>query len=200
MPVSADNVSLREKLKTADVFDEFVELMFDAEMHYDELLEKLESWNISSSLGALSRFKAAHIGWWSMERAKNEEREFLTTHGDKLDDVTRNLVKTRLFQAAANPNTSTKDVLKMKDLLIREAGLENDVKKLAEDVRQRDEALKQKQVQLDLQQRRVEALEAQAAAAAEKLNDLRDPEKAEDPEIRQRILDEVDRAMGIKKS
>lgn len=199
MSVSADNVSLKKKLKDAEVFDEFVELMFDLEKSYEELLEQLESWGISSSLGALSRFKRAHLGWWSMERAKSEERDFLTTHGDSLDDVTRNMVKTRLFQAAANPNTSTKDVLKMKDLMIREAGLETEVKKLEADVRQKDEALRQKQEQLDMQRRKVEALEAQAMAAAKELEKLRDPEQADDPEMRQRILDEVDRAMGIKK-
>ena len=87
----------------------------------------------------------------------------------------------------------------MKDLLIREAGLKNENKKLESDVKVKERALQQKQEQLDMQRRRVEALEAQAAAASEKLNELRDPGKADDPAMRQRILDEVDRAMGIKK-
>jgi len=179
MSVSADNISLREKLKAADVFDEFVELMFDAEMHYDELLGELEKWNISSSLGALSRFKAAHIGWWSMERAKKQEREFLTEHGDKLDDVMRNMVKVRLFQASANPNTSTKDVLKMKDLLIREAGLQSENKKLETDVKLKERALEQKDRALEQSERRLQMLEAKVGTANEAMESeqLSDEEK-----------------------
>jgi hypothetical protein len=75
----ADNESLHDKLKRAEVLEEFLELMFAHEQHYDELLEQLEKWGISSSMGALSRFKASHIGHWSMERAKNEERDFFST-------------------------------------------------------------------------------------------------------------------------
>ena len=171
MAVSADNISLREKLKAVDVFDEFVELMFDVEVHYEPLLEQLEKWGISSSLGALSRFKAAHIGWWSMERAKKQEREFLTEHGDKLDEVTRNMVKVRLFQASANPNTSTKDVLKMKDLLIREAGLENDVKKLTGDVKLKERALEQKDRTLEQSERKLQLLESKVGNANEAMED-----------------------------
>lgn len=164
-----DNQSLRDKLKAADVLDEFLELMFAHEKHYDELLEQLETWGISSSMGALSRFKASHIGPWSMERAKNEERDFLEKHGADLDEVTRRMIAQRVFQLAANPNTTSKDVLKMKDLLLREANMKLDIQRLENDIRQRDKALEQKDRALEQAERKVAALEEQKKAALQAL-------------------------------
>jgi len=189
------NESLYDRLEKAEVREEFDALMFDQRMNYLELLEELERWGISSSLGALSRYKATWRGPWAMERAKREEREFLTTHGADLDESTRKLVAMRIFQDAASPETSTKDVLRMREQEIQMAKLKQDAVKLE----QAERKLEQAQQMIDLQKRKIEALEAQAEAAAKELEKLRDPEKAEDPEMRQRILDEVDRAMGIKK-
>lgn len=193
---SPTNESLAERLHATEVYDEFCALMFDQGMRYEELLEELEKWGISSSLGALSRFKGSHRGPWAMERAKREEKDFLSAHGAELDETTRKLVAMRIFQDAASPETSTKDVLRMKDQEIQMAKLRQDAVKLE----QAERKLGQAQELIDLQIRKIEALEAQATAAAVKLNELRDPAKAEDPKMRQLILDEVDRAMGIKKS
>ncbi len=173
MPAT-DNEALYDKLKRANVLDEFMELMFAHGTHYDDLLEQLEKWGISSSLGALSRFKASHLGAWSFERARQQEKDFLTQHGGDLDELTRNALRVRIFNDAASPNTSTKDVLKMQDLRLREANTKLDVERLQNDVRQKDKALEQKDRALEQSERRVEALEAQAAAtklAAEKTKD-----------------------------
>jgi hypothetical protein len=166
----ADNESLHEKLKRAEVLEEFLELMFAHEQHYDELLEQLEKWGISSSMGALSRFKASHIGPWSMERAKNEERDFLERHGADLDEATRRMIAQRVFQLAANPNTSSKDVLKMKDLLLREANMKLDIQRLENDIRQKDKALEQKDRALEQAERKVAAQEKLISEAKETLN------------------------------
>lgn len=176
---ATDNEHLRDKLKSADVLDEFIELMFDHETPYAELLEQLEKWGISSSMGALSRFKRSHMSAWSMQRAQREEREFLEKHGANLDEVTRNMVAVRIFNASANPNTSTKDVLKMKDLLIREAQMKQDAEKLKLDNEHKTRALEQKDKLIELQTRKIEALEAQAAKGNEVLADeaLTDEEK-----------------------
>lgn len=192
---SITNEPLRERLCKAEVVEEFDALMFDQRMHYEELLEQLEKWGISSSMGALSRYKATWRGPWAMERAKREEKAFLESHGADLDETTRKLVAMRIFQDAASPETSTKDVLRMREHEIQMAKLKQDAVKL----QQAERKLTQAQELIDLQKRKIEALEAQAAAAAQKIDELRDPEKAQDPEMRQRILDEVDRAMGIKK-
>lgn len=194
-PLSTSPDSLAERLHLAEVYEEFCELMFGQLVRYEELLEQLEKWGISSSLGALSRFKASHRGPWAMERAKREERDFLAKHGADLDASTRQLVAMRIFQDAASPETSTKDVLRMRDQEIQLAKLKQDAVKLE----QAEKKLDQAQQLIDLQKRKIEALEAQAIAASEKLDELRDPSKADDPEVRQRILDEVDRAMGLKK-
>jgi hypothetical protein len=155
-----DNESLADKLKAKQVFEEFVELMFGLETEYADLLEQLEKWGISSSMGALSRFKASHLGWWSMERAKKQERDFLTQHGANLDEVTRNMIAVRIFQAAANPNTTNKDVLKIKEMLLREAQMKQDLKKLEQELALKTRALDQKDEQIELLRRRIEAAEA----------------------------------------
>jgi len=160
-----DNQWLRDKLKAADVLDEFIELMFDHEQTYAELLEQLEKWGISSSMGALSRFKRSHMSAWSMDRAKREDKDFLEKHGADLEDITRRMVQTRIFNASANPNTSTKDVLKMKDLLIREAQMKQDAAKLKQDNEHKTKALEQKDKLIEMQERKIAALEAQRTAA-----------------------------------
>lgn len=166
-----DNESLASKLKTKQVFDEFVELMFGLETEYTDLLEQLEKWGISSSMGALSRFKASHVGWWSMERAKREERDFLTQHGANLDEVTRNMIAVRIFQAAANPNTTNKDVLKIKDLLLREAQMKQDLQKLEQDNELKTRALDQKDEQIAQAERKIAAQEKLIAETRGDLSD-----------------------------
>lgn len=174
-----DNQWLRDKLKAADVLDEFTELMFDHELTFVELLEQLEKWGISSSMGSLSRFKRSHISDWSMHRAQRDEREFLEKHGANLDDVTRNMVAVRIFNASANPNTSTKDVLKMKDLLIREAQMKQDAEKLKLDNEHKTRALEQKDKLIEMQERKIAALEAKLGTANEAMENtsLSDEEK-----------------------
>jgi hypothetical protein len=162
-----DKTSLYDKLRTSGMLDEFRELMFAQQTPYDELLEQLEKWNISSSMGALSRFKAAHVGQWSMERAIDAERDFLTQHGANLDEATRKLICLRVFNLAANPDTPTRDVLKMKDLLIREANNKLAIEKLESDIRQRDRALEQKDKMIEMAERKVAALEEERGRASD---------------------------------
>lgn len=128
---NADNESLHDKLKSKEVLGEFMELMFAHERSYEELLEELEKWGISSSLGALSRFKASHKSEWSMERAKREHSEFLALHGMELDEVTRQMTAVNIFNIAANPNTPHKVVLKMRDQEIKLAMLKQTDRRLA---------------------------------------------------------------------
>ncbi len=162
---SMDLTPLADRLTKAEVYDEFCALMFDEEMHYHELLLELDKWNVSSSKGALSRFKASQRGKWAMERAKREEKEFLATHGAELDEATRKLIAMRIFQDAAAPNTSTKDVLRMAELEVQKAKLQQDAIKL----KQAQTKLEQAQELIDLQKRKIETLEAaEARVLAEK--------------------------------
>lgn len=161
----SDNESLYSKLKSKDVLDEFCELMFSHERGYEELLEELEKWGISSSLGALSRFKRSQIGPWSMERAKREQRDFLEAHGADLDEVTRQMVAVNIFNAAANPNTPTKVVLKMRDQEIKMAMLKHDAQRLE----QAEKKLAQQDQLIDMQRRKIEVLEAQRREAEKAL-------------------------------
>lgn len=189
-----DTSSLYDKLRTSGMLDEFRELMFAQQLHYDELLTKLEEWGISSSMGALSRFKAAHVGQWSMERAIDAERDFLKEHGADLDEATRKLIALRVFNLAANPDTPTKDVLKMKDLLIREANMKLSIEKLQNDIRQRDRALEQKDRDLEQRERRIAALET----AGQQIKQVSTDPVLSPEEMRERVMRIVDESMGIK--
>lgn len=163
MPKLLSTETLETKLVRADVYDEFCALMFDEELRYDDLMEKLESWGISSSKGALSRFNVSHRGPWAMERARLQHEKFLADNGATLDDTTRRLIAMRIFQDAASPNTSTKDVLRMAELEVQRARLQQDGVKLE----QAETKLKQAQELIDLQKRKIEALEAAERRAEE---------------------------------
>lgn len=190
------NESLADRLIKAEVYEEFCALMFGQRMRYEDLLEQLEKWSLSSSMGALTRFSESHRSQWILARAKAQHESMLHDSGTTLDAAQRKLVAENLFNLAASPEVSDKTLLKMRDQEIKLAELEHDKIKIS----QAEKKLDQAQELIDLQKRKIEALEAQAAAAAAKIEELRDPAKAADPEMRQRILDEVDRAMGIKKS
>ena len=196
MSTDIDNESLADRLRKAEVYEEFCELIFAQSVRYEDLLEQLEKWGISSSLGALSRFKASHRGPWAMARARREHEAFLRENGADLDEAERRLVAMRIFQDAANPDTPTKLVLKMRDQHHGAAKLRIENERLKMDAVK----LEQAQALIDLQERKIKALEDAHKAAAEAVEKLRDPSKAADPEMRERILDEVDRAMGIKKT
>lgn len=195
MASPSSNESLADRLVRAEVYDEFCALMFGQRMRYEDLLEQLEKWNLSSSMGGLHRFSESHRSQWILARAKREHQAMLEDSGSTLELAQRKLVAENLFNLAASPEVSDKTLLKMRDQEIKLAELEHDKIKIA----QAEKKLEQAQELIDLQKRKIEALEAQATAAAAKINELRDPSKAADPEARQRILDEVDRAMGIKK-
>ena len=75
--------------------------------HYDELLEELEKWGISSSRCPV-RFKAKPQGEWSMQRALREQQDFLAKHGANLDEVTRQMTAVNIFNIAANPEHAHK--------------------------------------------------------------------------------------------
>jgi hypothetical protein len=190
------NESLADRLIKAEVYDEFCALMFGQRMRYEDLLEQLEAWSLSSSMGALTRFSESHRSQWILARAKAQHESMLHDSGTTLDAAQRKLVAENLFNLAASPEVSDKTLLKMRDQEIKLAELEHDKIKIS----QAEKKLDQAQELIDLQKRKIEALEAQATAAAAKIEELRDPAKAADPEMRQRILDEVDLAMGIKKS
>ncbi|MDZ4289423.1 MAG: hypothetical protein U0984_15775 [Prosthecobacter sp.] len=165
--------SLADQLDKAEVYDEFCALMFDEGMRYEDLLEQLEKWNISSSLGSLHRFWESQRSPWTIARAKVLAAQAYDMAPADLDDAQRRALRERVFSLSVSPNVSEKALLKMRDQEIKIAMLaQND--------------------------RRIGILEGKMKEASDKLQELRDPVKADDAAMRQRILDEVDRAMGIK--
>jgi hypothetical protein len=165
--------SLADQLVKAKVYDEFCALMFEQHVKYGDLLEQLEKWGISSSLGALSRFWDSERSAWTITRARRMAEETVKMAPADWDEVQKRVVAERVFSLAASPNVSEKGIIKLRELEIKAQKLENDA-------------------------RRITILEGKMQEASAKLQELRDPAKADDAELRQRILDEVDRAMGIK--
>jgi hypothetical protein len=160
--MSANNESLFDRLARAEVLEEFCELMFGQGMRYEDLMEQLEKWGISSSMGALSRFADSQRGEWSVRRARRLCEGLLKGQGVDLDLAQRKVVAERLFSLAASPNISEKALLKMRDQEIALAKLKQDDEKL----KQNEVKLAQAQEQIDMQRRKIEALEAAADAAA----------------------------------
>ena len=178
MSKASANESLFDRLDKAQVYEEFCALMFDShpKRTYEDLLDELEKWNISSSLGALSRFKLSHHGRWAMNRALEVQTDFLDKHGADLDETTRKMVAMRIFQDAASPDTSTKDVLRMRDQEIQMAKLKQDAVKLE----MAERRLVQLQQAIDLQERKIKTLEAREEETKKDLgnNTLTEAERA----------------------
>lgn len=192
------NESLASRLQAAEFYDEFCDLLFAQGMSYKPLLEQLEAWNISSSLGALSRFADSQRGPYSMERAKRQYEAMLNDEGSSLDEAQRRTVAERLYNLAASPDISAGALLKMRDQEIKMAELKQSEKR----VLQAERALDQAEKKLEQAERRVLALEAAAEAAAAALSRARETVKAAamDDTTRAALLNEVDAIMLGKPS
>jgi len=130
MSAKPDNESLWKRLHRAEVLEEFCELMFAQEARYEDLLEQLEEWGISSSMGALSRFSDSQRSQWTLMRAKRQYEAMLRDEGVDLDEAQRKVVAERLYNLAASPAISEKALLKMRDQEIALATLKQNDRKL----------------------------------------------------------------------
>lgn len=189
----ASNESLADRLIKAEVYEEFCALMFGQRMRYEDLLEQLEKWNLSSSMGGLHRFSESHRSQWILARAKAQHEAMLHDAGTTLDAAQRKLVAENLFNLAASPEVSDKTLLKMRDQEIKLAELRQAEVKLSFDERK----LEQAQELIDMQKRKIEALEAQAEAA--KRAAIAAKEKLStavmDDATRETLMDEIDAIM-----
>ena len=177
MPAAAkSNESLASRLQKAEVYDEFCSLMFGQDARYEDLLEQLEKWGISSSLGALTRFSDSQLSIWTLDRAKREYEQMLNEAGTTLDAAQKKIVAERLYNLAASPNISDKTLLKMRDQEIKLAEMKNTERSLD----QRDEQLRNATELVSLQRRKIEMLEAREKETKEDLgnNTLTDEERA----------------------
>lgn len=187
----ASNESLAGRLIKAEVYDEFCALMFGQRMRYEDLLEQLERWNISSSMGGLHRFSESHRSEWILARARAQHEAMLHDAGTTLDAAQRKLVAENLFNLAASPEVSDKTLLKMRDQEIKLAELRQAEVKLTFDERK----LEQAQELIDMQKRKIEALEAQAEAAKKAAENAKATLQSGgmSEETRQQLMEEMDR-------
>lgn len=154
------NESLADRLVRAEVYDEFCTLMFGQRMRYEDLLEQLEKWSLSSSMGALTRFAESHRSQWILARAKAQYESILTDSGSTLEAAQRKLVAENLFNLAASPEVSDKTLLKMRDQEIKLAVLEHDKLK----IEQGEKKLAQAQELIEIQKQKIASLEAKEQA------------------------------------
>lgn len=142
-----DNRSLAKRLKDAEVYDDFCDLLFAKRMDYDDLLTHTEEkWGVVTSISAISRFADSERSQYTIERAKRCYASVLQDSGSTLDQATRAAVADRLFNLAVSPDVSEIALLKMRDQEI----------KLAE---------------LDQKDRRLQLLETQMQKVKDALND-----------------------------
>ena len=162
------------ELKRKGVFDDFCEMMFGLETKYETLLEELERWGISSSLASLSRFNTSWRGEWSLRRARKQAEDALKD--EELDDAERQAVAQALFNAAANPNTDTKTLLRMRDQHYGAAKLKLEREKL----KQAEVKLGHAERKLEQAERKLKLLEAKLGEAQAVAEDARlTPEERE---------------------
>jgi hypothetical protein len=192
MSAKPDNESLWKKLHRAEVLEEFCELMFAQEARYEDLLEQLEKWGISSSMGALSRFSDSQRSQWTLARAKRQYESMLRDEGVNLDEAQRKVVAERLYNLAASPAISDKALLKMRDQEIARAKLELDQARLV----QAETKLKQAQEVIDMQRRKIEAMEAEEAARKKAAEDA--VNRAKDGGASDETIRAVREALGMK--
>ena len=190
--MSKDNHSLWKRLHQAQVLDEFCELMFAQEMRYEDLLEQLEKWQISSSMGALSRFSDSHRSQWTLERAKRQYEAMLADEGVDLDEAQRKVVAERLYNLAASPHISEKALLKMREMEIKQATVRQNDERL----KQNERRLEQAQETIDMQRRKIEALEAEEAARKKAAEDA--VNRAKDGGASDETIRAVREALGMK--
>jgi len=144
-------------------------------------------------------------GWYEMSLEvgswENDAKEFkaMLVNTGTDDDLAAKIAEARFLCQAAKKNdaeTYVKVMGVIERYKSRKAAEKQHGDKMAvktKELAQRDRALQQAEKKLSI-------AEGKLKAVAEKLDELRDPAKADDKEMRQRIMDEVDRAMGIKKS
>ena len=192
MSANPDNESLYKRLHRAGVLEEFCELMFAQEARYEDLLEQLEKWGISSSMGALSRFSDSQRSQWTLMRAKRQYEAMLRDEGVDLDEAQRKVVAERLYNLAASPAISDKALLKMRDQEIARAKLELDQARLV----QAETKLKQAQEVIDMQRRKIEAMEAEEAARKKAAEDA--VNRAKDGGASDETIRAVREALGMK--
>ncbi len=183
MSDARDNKSLWQKL-TAEQREELLIALVDQRCGIDAGLVLVQSWKVPTSKSAVHRFYHAERSNWTIERAKRFGAETLGMLPGELDEAQRKLVQQKAFELASSSEVSTKELLKLRDQEIKLiTAQQNEVR-----LKQAERSLDQAQKKLDQAERRVQALEAQAEAASNKLSELRDPAKANDPAMRQLIL------------
>ncbi len=155
MPAPRSNESLADRLVKAEVYDEFCTLMFGQRTRYEDLLEQLEKWSVSSSLGGLHRFSESHRSSWTLERARRMAAQELDN--EELDEAQRKVVAERLFNLAASPDITDKALLKMRDQEIKVAIVRQNDEKL----KQNERRLAQQDDLIDMQKRKIAAQEAE---------------------------------------
>lgn len=185
------NEALADRLVRSEVYDEFCALMFGQRMRYEDLLEQLEQWSLSSSMGALTRFSESHRSQWILARAKAQHESILNDSGSTLEAAQRKLVAENLFNLAASPEVSDKTLLKMRDQEIKLAELAHDKLK----IEQGEKKLEQAQELIEMQLRKIQALEEQSIATKKIAENAKAALNSGgmDEETRHRLMEEMDR-------
>ena len=183
--------SLYERLTTAQV-DVLMPAMKEAKENRVKVgMELCAQWGVKTSVGAVHNCFSQCYYAWALERSLAAAK--FMANFTEIEAEARQLTAQKLLVEMASVDCPPKLLV-----MIRSLEIEQDKLSLAK--KSAETRFKLKREELTLADRRVKLLEAKMAKASAKLQELRDPKKADDAETRKAILDKVDELMGIKKS
>jgi hypothetical protein len=156
---------------------------------YEDAAGLCHEWGIQTSATAVHDLYERHAFPWLLDRARAGAAAAgkLPSFEKQISAMSEQRVFEMLSRADVKDGT-----------LVTIRALELEKQRLEFDKRKAEGNYEMKAKDLALKERRIVMLESRMQKASAKLQELRDPKKADDATTRQAILDHVDRLMGIK--
>jgi hypothetical protein len=150
---------------------------------YEDAAGLCHEWGVHTSETSVCDFYSRHAFSWAIDRA----RAAAAAVGN-LPSVAKEILQAseqKVFELTMAPETKDSTLVAIRAMELERVSAE---RKYGLEIQK-----------VDVSKRRVSLLEKKMAQASAKLQELRDPAKADDPKLRQAILDRVDELMGIAK-
>lgn len=157
--------------------------------------------SIITSIQRMSEWRGWYARNLAIDEAESDASELesmLSKPGLALTPEAISAISNAVFLNRASKTGDAETFVKVAGIIQRSQELKASQQGHADKMKIEGEKLRHKDRSLDQSERKLAIAEGKLKAVAEKLDELRDPAKADDGAMRKRILEEVDRAMGIK--
>ncbi len=156
----------RKSSQHIGLLEEAARLAFGAQLTDANLLKHLASISISATKAALPGFRRDQGFLWTTGRAQRLLLDLHAQHGVTPAEALRLIITQRILQDAADSRTSLREILQIKTLLMREDQVHLGGERLQHELQLKTRALDQKDQTIQLQLRRIQALETKVEEAA----------------------------------